>query len=152
MVSFNPLTFYVNVLGLLELEESLPDIVLKPVVRAPKRRTTTSAGFLKRKYREEKQLADIHQASHWSLCSVHLLPTIIAWLFSSFNFILLWLYNTFAKYTQIYKHYTQKWICQIFYTCMKVFLIISKKINEGCLLNINVVSANGWLSKFILYF
>jgi len=54
------------VLGLLELEESLPDVLLNPVVKAPKRHTTTSAGFLKRKYREEKQLADIHQASHWS--------------------------------------------------------------------------------------
>ena len=53
-------------LGLLELEESLPDLLLKPAIKAPKRRTTTSAGFLKRKYREEKQLADIHQASCWS--------------------------------------------------------------------------------------
>jgi len=51
------------VVGLLELEESLPDILLKPVVKAPKRRMTTSAGFLKRKYREEKKLADIYQAS-----------------------------------------------------------------------------------------
>jgi len=56
----------VPLLGLLELEESLPDILLNPVIKAPVRRMTTSAGFLKRKYREEKQLADIHQASDQS--------------------------------------------------------------------------------------
>ena len=61
----------VVVLGLLELEESLPCALLNPVVKAPKRRVTTSAGFLKRKYREEKQLADIHQASH-SLHVMHM--------------------------------------------------------------------------------
>ena len=54
----------VYVVGLSELEESLPDVVLKPIIKAPKRRMTTSAGFLKRKYREEKKLADIYQASH----------------------------------------------------------------------------------------
>jgi len=54
----------IPVVGLLELEESLPDILLKPVVKAPQRRMTTSAGFLKRKYREEKKLADIYQASY----------------------------------------------------------------------------------------
>jgi len=59
-------------LGLMELEESLPDVLLKPVVKAPMRHMTTSAGFLKRKYRDEKQLADIHQASYW-FCNVHLL-------------------------------------------------------------------------------
>ena len=47
--------------GLLELENSLSDFVLKPVVKAPRRVTTTQAGFLKRRYREEKQLADIDQ-------------------------------------------------------------------------------------------
>ena len=57
----------VCVVGLLELEESLPDVLLKPIIKAPKRCMTTSAGFLKRKYREEKKLADIYQASH-SLC------------------------------------------------------------------------------------
>jgi len=55
------------VLGLLELEESLPDVLLNPTFKVPKRNMTTSAGFLKRKYREEKQLADIHQVRHW-LC------------------------------------------------------------------------------------
>lgn len=63
----------VYVVGLLELEESLPDILLKPVIKAPKRRMTTSAGFLKRKYREEKKLADIYQASQLFMSIVHLL-------------------------------------------------------------------------------
>jgi hypothetical protein len=54
--------YLTNYNGLLELERSLPDFVLKPVVKAPRRQMTTSAGFLKRKYREEKELADIYQA------------------------------------------------------------------------------------------
>jgi len=62
---------YIYLSGLLELEESLPDILLRPVVKAPKRQMTTSAGFLKRKYRDEKQLADIHQAS----CCLYIMCT-----------------------------------------------------------------------------
>lgn len=48
-------------IGLLELENSLPDFVLNPVIKPPKRVTTTHAGFLKRKYREEQKLADIYK-------------------------------------------------------------------------------------------
>ena len=45
--------------GLLELENSLPDFLKNPSVKAPQRVTTTQAGFLKRRYREEQQLADM---------------------------------------------------------------------------------------------
>jgi len=63
----------IYLLGLLELEESIPDALLNPVIKAPSRRMTTSAGFLKRKYREEKKLAGIYQASHWLyvLCTLY---------------------------------------------------------------------------------
>ena len=46
--------------GLLELEASLPPHVLQLTIQAPKRQTTTKDGYLKRKYREEKRLEDIH--------------------------------------------------------------------------------------------
>ncbi len=46
--------------GLLELEASLPPHVLQLTIKAPKRQTTTKDGYLKRKYREEKRLEDIH--------------------------------------------------------------------------------------------
>ena len=46
--------------GLLELEASLPSYVLKLNIKSPKRITTTKDGYLKRKYREEKRLDDIH--------------------------------------------------------------------------------------------
>lgn len=49
----------------MELEETMPSVMLNPVIKAPKRAMTTSAGFLKRKYRQEKQLADIYKVSHW---------------------------------------------------------------------------------------
>ncbi len=46
--------------GLLELEASLPPFVLQLDFKSPKRVTTTKDGYLKRKYREEKRLDDIH--------------------------------------------------------------------------------------------
>jgi hypothetical protein len=46
--------------GLLELEASLPSYVLKLNIKSPKRVTTTKDGYLKRKFREEKRLDDIH--------------------------------------------------------------------------------------------
>jgi len=75
------------VVGLLELEESLPDVLLKPVIKAPKRHTTTSAGFLKRKYREEKQLADIHQVVRNSLylvCNCNVCFMVYQWCLDCF--------------------------------------------------------------------
>jgi hypothetical protein len=49
--------------GLLELEASLPSYVLKLQIKAPKRVTSTKDGYMKRKYREEKRLDDIHNVS-----------------------------------------------------------------------------------------
>ena len=49
--------------GLLELEASLPSYVLQLRVDSPKRTTNTKDGYLKRKYREEKRLEDIHNVS-----------------------------------------------------------------------------------------
>lgn len=47
--------------GLLELENFLPDFVVQPRIKAPKPKTVTKAGFVKRKYRQERELADIHE-------------------------------------------------------------------------------------------
>lgn len=47
--------------GLLELEASLPDCVTRPRVRAPKPVTVTKDGFTKRKFRQEKELEEIHK-------------------------------------------------------------------------------------------
>ncbi|XP_074652837.1 cilia- and flagella-associated protein 91-like [Tubulanus polymorphus] len=47
--------------GLLELEASLPDYVTNPRVMAPRAKTVTKSGFIKRKYRQENELAEIHQ-------------------------------------------------------------------------------------------
>ena len=46
--------------GLLELESSLPDFILQPRISAPHAKTVTREGFVKRKYREEKILVEIH--------------------------------------------------------------------------------------------
>jgi hypothetical protein len=46
--------------GLLELEASLPSYVLQLQITPPKRIVSTKDGYLKRKYREEKRLEDIH--------------------------------------------------------------------------------------------
>ena len=46
--------------GLLELENSLPDFVTQPRIKAPKPKTVTKTGFTKRKYRQEKELKEIH--------------------------------------------------------------------------------------------
>ncbi|CAF0789210.1 unnamed protein product [Brachionus calyciflorus] len=46
--------------GLLELEASLPPYVLNLKIDAPKRIQHTKDGYLKRKYREEKRLEEIH--------------------------------------------------------------------------------------------
>ncbi|KAL3885253.1 hypothetical protein ACJMK2_025341 [Sinanodonta woodiana] len=48
--------------GLLELEASLPDFVTQPRIKAPKPKTVTKAGFIKRKYRQERELMDIHES------------------------------------------------------------------------------------------
>lgn len=46
--------------GLLELEASLPDFVVNPRVKAPKPKTVTKTGYMKRKYRQEQELKDMH--------------------------------------------------------------------------------------------
>ncbi|ELU06518.1 hypothetical protein CAPTEDRAFT_90714, partial [Capitella teleta] len=46
--------------GLLELEDSMPDYVMQPRIKAPKPRTVTKSGFVRRKYRQEQQLAELH--------------------------------------------------------------------------------------------
>ncbi|XP_050416159.1 cilia- and flagella-associated protein 91 [Patella vulgata] len=48
--------------GLLELEASLPDFVTAPRIKAPKPKTVTKAGFIKRKYRQERELIELHEA------------------------------------------------------------------------------------------
>ena len=52
--------FFYSILGLLELEASLPPYVLQLNIVPPRRLTTTKDGYMKRKYREEKRLEDIH--------------------------------------------------------------------------------------------
>lgn len=49
--------------GLLELEASLPDFVTQPRVRGPKPKTVTKSGFVKRKYRQEMELQDMHEVT-----------------------------------------------------------------------------------------
>lgn len=44
----------------MELEDSLPDFIIQPRIKAPKPRTVTKSGFVRRKYRQERQLAEIH--------------------------------------------------------------------------------------------
>ena len=51
-------------LGLLELEASLPPFVLELNIKPPRRQMTTRDGYLKRKYREEKRLEDIHDVKN----------------------------------------------------------------------------------------
>lgn len=53
--------------GLLELEASLPDFVVNPRVKAPKPKTVTKTGYMKRKYRQEQELKDMHQVRTLSL-------------------------------------------------------------------------------------
>ncbi|OWF41651.1 cilia- and flagella-associated protein 91-like isoform X2 [Mizuhopecten yessoensis] len=48
--------------GLIELEQSLPDFVLNPRIKAPKPKTVTKAGFIKRKYRKQRELMDMHES------------------------------------------------------------------------------------------
>ncbi|XP_013081110.2 cilia- and flagella-associated protein 91-like isoform X2 [Biomphalaria glabrata] len=48
--------------GLLELEASLPDFVLHPRIKAPKPATVTKAGFIKRKFKKEQELAEAYEA------------------------------------------------------------------------------------------
>lgn len=45
--------------GLLELEESLPDYVLKPRIQAPKPKSTGKDGFVKRKERRKFELDEV---------------------------------------------------------------------------------------------
>lgn len=47
--------------GLLELEGFLPTFVTQPKIKAPKPKTVTKAGFVKRKYRQDRELAEIHE-------------------------------------------------------------------------------------------
>ena len=49
--------------GLLELEASLPQFVTQPRIKAPKPKTVTKAGFVKRKYRQEMELMDMHEVN-----------------------------------------------------------------------------------------
>ena len=42
------------------MEASLPPFVLELNIKPPKRVVTTKDGYLKRKFREEKRLEDIH--------------------------------------------------------------------------------------------
>ncbi|XP_059158097.1 LOW QUALITY PROTEIN: cilia- and flagella-associated protein 91-like [Physella acuta] len=48
--------------GLLELEASLPDFVMNPRVKAPRPVTVTKTGFIKRKFKKEKELAEAYEA------------------------------------------------------------------------------------------
>lgn len=59
--------------GLLELEASLPDFVVNPRVKAPKPKTVTKTGYMKRKYRQEQELKDMHQVRTLSLSLSRLL-------------------------------------------------------------------------------
>lgn len=49
--------------GLMELEASLPDFVTQPRIKAPRPKTVTKTGFVKRKYRQEVELMDMHQVT-----------------------------------------------------------------------------------------
>ena len=48
--------------GLLELEASLPDFVTKPRVHAPKPKSGTKGGFVKRKQRRQQELDEVSKA------------------------------------------------------------------------------------------
>ena len=48
--------------GLLELEASLPDFVTKPRVHAPKPKSGTKGGFVKRKQRRQQELDEVSMA------------------------------------------------------------------------------------------
>ena len=52
--------------GLLELEASLPPYVLQLQIRPPQRIITTKDGYMKRKYKEEKRLDDIHAVYYFA--------------------------------------------------------------------------------------
>lgn len=48
--------------GLCELEGFIPpSFVTQPRIKGPKPKTVTKAGFIKRKYRQERELAEIHE-------------------------------------------------------------------------------------------
>ncbi|KAI0230091.1 Cilia- and flagella-associated protein 91 [Lamellibrachia satsuma] len=47
--------------GLLELENALPDFVTQPRVKAPKPRVIPKQGYVRRKYRRERELAEIYE-------------------------------------------------------------------------------------------
>lgn len=68
--------------GLLELEASLPDFVVNPRVKAPKPKTVTKTGYMKRKYRQEQELKDMHQVRTNSLS----LSFVCCWLIVSLIF------------------------------------------------------------------
>lgn len=48
--------------GLLDLEANLPDFVTQPRIRAPKPRSSTKDGFLKRQALLERQMQQVHEA------------------------------------------------------------------------------------------
>ncbi|XP_069802411.1 cilia- and flagella-associated protein 91 isoform X2 [Dendropsophus ebraccatus] len=48
--------------GLLDLEANLPDFVTQPRIRAPRPRSTTKDGFLKRQAVLERQMKQVHEA------------------------------------------------------------------------------------------
>lgn len=60
LIYFTDLQFIAIVSGLLELEASLPEFVMQPRVRPP-RRPATAKGFVKRKQRRVNELAEIHK-------------------------------------------------------------------------------------------
>ena len=54
--------------GLLELEASLPNFVTQPRIKGPKPKTVTMSGFVKRKYRQEMELQDMHEVTNAFFC------------------------------------------------------------------------------------
>ncbi len=57
----NLFAIFLFLTGLLELEQSLPDFVTAPRIKAPKPKTVTKSGFTKRKYRQDRELQEIHE-------------------------------------------------------------------------------------------
>lgn len=59
MIKFIFKIYLILLKGLLELEASLPPSALQIKLTPPKRTTTTKDGYMKRKYRQEKELQEI---------------------------------------------------------------------------------------------
>lgn len=54
------LNFTSTFVGLLELENSIPNFIMHPSVRAPKQKVPNKNNYVNRKQRREKELADIY--------------------------------------------------------------------------------------------